>query len=68
MAQWVKNLTAAAQVSAEVRVQSLALHNSLKDLVLLKLWYSLDSIPSPGISICYVCNIKKKKVLKNYFI
>ena len=31
MAQWVKNLTAAAQVSAEAQVQSLAWHSGLKD-------------------------------------
>ena len=29
--QWVKNLTAAAQVSAEVQVRSLAQHNGLQD-------------------------------------
>ena len=31
VAQWVKNLTAAAQVSAEAQVQSLAWHSGLKD-------------------------------------
>ena len=31
MAQWVKNLTVAAPVAAEVRVQSPAWHSGLKD-------------------------------------
>ena len=38
VAQWVKNLTAAAQVTVEVRVQSPAQHSELKDLVLLQQW------------------------------
>ena len=38
MAQWVKNLTAVAQVPAEVRVPSLAQRSRLKDPVLLQLW------------------------------
>ena len=37
VAQWVKNGTAAAQVTAEEQVQSLPRHNELKDLVLLQL-------------------------------
>ena len=35
MAHWVKNLTAVAWVTAEVRVQSLARCSGLKDLALL---------------------------------
>ena len=35
--QWVKNLTAVAWVALEARVQSLAQHSGLKDLVLLQL-------------------------------
>ena len=34
IAQWVKNLTAVAQVTAEVQVQSLVWHSGLKDVVL----------------------------------
>ena len=37
MVQWVKNLTAAAQVIAEAWVQSLAQCSGLKDLTLLQL-------------------------------
>ena len=36
--QWVKNLTAMAQVALEARVQCLAPHSGLKDWVLLQLW------------------------------
>ena len=42
MVQWVKNLTAVAQVAVErVQVRSLAEHSGLKDLVLLQLWCRL---------------------------
>ena len=37
MAQWVRNLTAAVQVTVEVRTQSLAWHHGLKDLALPQL-------------------------------
>ena len=37
VAQWIKNLTVAAQVATEVRIQSLAWHSGLKDLALLQL-------------------------------
>ena len=40
MMQWVKSLTAVAQVALEVWAQSPALHSGLKDLVLLQLQYS----------------------------
>ena len=36
--QWVKNLTAAAQVPVEAQVRSLARHSGLKDLALPELW------------------------------
>ena len=36
--EWVKNLTAAAQVTVEVQVPSLAGHSGLKDLVLPQPW------------------------------
>ena len=38
VAQWVKNLTAVAQVTAEARVRSLAGHSVLKDPGLPQLW------------------------------
>ena len=38
MAQWVKNLTAAAWVTVEVRVQALAEGSGLKDLAGSQLW------------------------------
>ena len=34
---WVKNLTAAAQMAVEARIQCLSWHSGLKDLALLKL-------------------------------
>ena len=40
MAQWVKNLTAAPQVTSEVQIRSPAQHSGLKDLTLLPLWLS----------------------------
>ena len=43
--QWVKNLTTVAPITAEVRVQSLAQHGGLKDLVLLQLWLGFDLWP-----------------------
>ena len=52
MAKWVKNLTAAAWVTAEVLVQSLAWHSRLKDLALTQLWFRLQLClrfnPCPG--------------------
>ena len=45
LVQWVKNPTAAAQVTLEVWVRFPAWHSGLKDLVLLQLWL--------GTSICY---------------
>ena len=36
VAQWIKHLTAAAQVAAEVRVQSLVWHSGLKDMALFR--------------------------------
>ena len=38
MAQWVKNLIAAVQVTVEVQVQFLAWCSGLKDPMLLQLW------------------------------
>ena len=46
MSQWVKNLTAAAQVTAEAKVRSLARCSGLKDLTLLQLQLGFN--PWPG--------------------
>ena len=42
MVQWVKNLTAAAWVTLEVCIQSLAQYSGLKDLALLQLQHKLQ--------------------------
>ena len=42
MVQWVKNLTAAAWVAAEVQVCFPVQHSGLKDPVLLQLWHGLQ--------------------------
>ena len=42
MAQWVKNLTAAAQVPAEVQVPSPTPHNGLEDPGSPQLWHRLQ--------------------------
>ena len=36
--QWVKNLTAGAQVAVKAQIGSPAWHSGLKDLMLLQLW------------------------------
>ena len=59
MAQWVKNPTAAAWVSAEAQVPSLAWHSELKAPAWLQL--RLGFSPWPGNLICHRCNHKKKK-------
>ena len=45
MAQWVKPLTAVAQVAVEAWVPSLAQHRGLKDLASLQLWLRFDPWP-----------------------
>ena len=66
VAQWVKNLTAAAQVAVEARVRSLAWHDGLKDLVFLQLqgqwqlWLRFTSWPG-NFHIPWVQPFKKKK-------
>ena len=42
MAQWVKNLMAAAEVAMEAQVQSSVWGSRLKDLALVQLWCSLQ--------------------------
>ena len=55
MAQGIKNLTAAALVTAEVQVQSSAQHSGLKGLALPQLWLRFNSWLGCGLPI------KKKK-------
>ena len=55
LAQWVKNLTAGAPVTAGVQVQYSGLKGS-SDRSL-----GLDSIPGLGTSICCRCSHKTKK-------
>ena len=57
VAQWVKNLTAAAQVAEEVQVQSLARLRGLKNPTSCHSC-DLDTIPSPGTSIGRRCGLK----------
>ena len=65
VAQWVKDLTTAAQVTAKVQVQSPAWHNGLS----IQNCHScgtgcicgLDSIPEPGTPICCGCGQKKNE-------
>ena len=45
MAQWVKNPTPAARVTAEVWVQSPAQYSGLKDPALQQLWLGFNSWP-----------------------
>ena len=44
MVQWVKNLTAVAQISTEVQVQSPAQHSGVKDLVLVTATAQIQSL------------------------
>ena len=60
MAQWVKNLTAVAQVPVEVRVQSTAQCSGLNDLAQLHLQLGFN--PWPGnFHMPQVWPLKKKK-------
>ena len=68
MVQWAKNLTARAQVAAEVKVSFPAQHSGLKDLALLQLWHRLKllvQIQSLAgklpYAICHGCGHKNKK-------
>ena len=65
MAQWVKNLTAVAQVTVEVWIRSPAQCSRLKDLAChrcgISCSYGLDSVPGPGISMCSDTAIDLKK-------
>ena len=60
MAQWVKNLTAAAQVSAEVQVPSLAWGSWSKDQALLQVWHGLLQIQSLAGELPYAVDVAIK--------
>ena len=63
MAQRVRNLTAVAQVTEEVQIQSLARRSGLKDPVLL---LQLGFSPWPGnFCMLWMQPLKKKKKKKN---
>ena len=65
MAQWVKNLTAMAQVAEEARIPSLAQRSGLKDPVLpncdVGLSCGSDSSCGPGTSLSGRFSHKKLK-------
>lgn len=58
--QWVKNLTAVAQVTVEVHVQTLALYNGLKDPSIAAVATWIQSLARELIYAVGVV-IKKKK-------
>ena len=70
MAQWVKNLTTVAQITAEVRVQSPVWCSGLKDLALPQLQHrsqlQLEFSPWPGnFHVLQVCPHPSKKSFVN---
>ena len=72
VAEWVKNLTPVAQVTAEVWVWSLAWHSRLKDPALPQLQHRsqlrLKFNPRAGTSICCECGHKKNTYIHMIFI
>ena len=72
MAQWIKNLTAVAQVTEEAQVQSLAWCSRLKDLALsqllrrFKLKLRFTPLPKELPHVIGVVIKKKKKGCSNY--
>ena len=62
MAQWVKNLTAMAEVTVKVQVRFPTQRRGLKDPALPRC--GLDSILGPGTSMCHGCGHKKTKKKK----
>ena len=62
--QWVKNPATAAQVTAEVQVQSPAQHSGFKDPALLKLWLGFNPWPRE-LAYAMGAAIKKKKKKKS---
>ena len=67
VAQWVKNLTAVAQVAMKVWVRSLAGHSGLKDLALPKLQCGWDSVPGLRTSLYHWCCQKGGEKKKNNY-
>ena len=63
MAQWVKNLTVVAQVTAELLVPSVVWHSGLKDLVLPQLQLRFNPW-SGNFCMLQVQPLKKKKRIK----
>ena len=63
MVQWVENLTAAAQVTAEAQTQSLAWHSGLKDLALPRLQLIFHPWPW-NFHMPWVQPLKKKRKQK----
>ena len=61
MVQWVKKLTAVAQVTAEAQIQSLAQHSGLKDSALLLLQLGFN--PWPG-NFHYAVETAIKKIAR----
>ena len=64
MMQWVKNLTAVAQVTVEVHVQTLALYNGLKDpsIAAVATW-----IQSLARELIYAVGVVIKKKSRHLF-
>lgn len=66
MARWVKSLTAAVWVTAEVRVQYPTQCSWLKGLVLLQLWLRLNPWPRE-LPYATRAAIKNKKTMSTIF-
>ena len=65
MAQWVKNLTVVAQVTAELLVPSVVWHSGLKDLVLPQLQLRFNPW-SGNFHMLQVQPLKKKRELNKF--
>ena len=63
--QWVKNLTAAAQVTAEVRVRPLAQCNGLKELAWQQLRLRFNPWPR-NVHMPQVQPLKKERHMHGY--
>ena len=66
MAQWVKNVTAVAEVAVEARVRLLAWHRGLKHTALLQQWCRLQLWLGfiPCLELPYAIKKKKKEKKK----
>ena len=65
VAQWIKNQTAVAWITAEAQGQSPAWYSGSKEMVLPHLWLrsqlGSDSVPGLGTSICHGAVIKERE-------